>query len=61
MNGKIIASKHNPARTGTKKPTDCTETFKPINSMQRNYTCADIDVESYPMKMKISRLFKFAR
>ena len=58
VNGKIVASKHNPDRSGIKQPADCTETFTLINNLQSDYTCADIGVESHPMKMEISRIFK---
>ena len=55
---KIVASKHNPACSGTKQPTNRTETFKLINSVQSDYTCADIGVESHRMKIEISRILK---
>ena len=58
VNGKNIASKLNPARSGTEQPTDRTETFKLINSMQSDYTCANIGAETHPMKMEISKIFK---
>jgi len=54
---KIIANKHNPARSGVDQPCDKAETFKIIKSIQKDYTVKYTPMYQHPMKKRVHDIF----
>ena len=54
---KIIANKHNAARSGVEQPADLTPVFRIIKKIQPTHTVRDIPVDRCPMKRIISNMF----
>ncbi|EJK66261.1 hypothetical protein THAOC_12831 [Thalassiosira oceanica] len=55
---KIVANKHNAARSAVEQPADLAKVFKIIKELLPNYTARDVPADRVPVKAKVSEAFK---